>query len=106
MIIDMQDIIKKYLDNKYDEKTMEKIETILENILSLDYHFLKIDVKDYKKIRDLEKEFLSKISKLKLDNIINTNSTRLDYFDEINAKIMICDEEIENREPDENIDSD
>jgi|GEM_PF-3505016 len=97
MIIDMQDIIKKYLDNKYDEKTMEKIETILENILSLDYHFLKIDVKDYKKIRDLEKEFLSKISKLKLDNIINTNSTRLDYFDEINAKIMICDEEIENR---------
>lgn len=92
MIINMKEVVEKYLNNAHYEMK-ENIETLLDTFLSNRSHFLLL--KKYQYIKLKNKSFLGIKSRTTLDYIIQNLSTKVSEIKKINSIIKITDEESE-----------
>lgn len=90
MIINMEEVVEKYLnDSHYEMK--ENIETLLDTFLSNRSHFLLLKKSQYIKLKN--SSFLGIKSRTTLNYIIDNLSTKVSEIKKINSIIKITDEE-------------
>lgn len=90
MIIDMEKIIEKYLNNEYDHQTNTKIIKIIDKILNENSHFIKIKPIHYAKL--CEKK-LSINSKEILLNMASHYTTKTSVVKKIASKLIVTENE-------------
>lgn len=90
MIIDMEKLIEKYLNNEYDHQTNIKIIKIIDNILNENSHFIKMKPLHYGKL--CEKN-LSINSKEILLDMANNYSTKTSVVKKLSSKLIVTQNE-------------